>query len=37
VRTDFPDRDDRWQRATLEITLDTTGRPVVRTGTAVAA
>jgi L-aspartate oxidase len=37
VRTDFPERDDRWQRAGLEITLDATGQPVVRTGTAVAA
>ncbi|GAA5119665.1 L-aspartate oxidase [Pseudonocardia adelaidensis] len=37
VRTDFPERDDRWQRASLELTLDTAGRPVVRTGTVVAA
>jgi L-aspartate oxidase len=37
VRTDFPERDDRWQRASLELTLDPAGRPVVRTGTAVAA
>jgi L-aspartate oxidase len=37
VRTDFPERDDVWQRASLELTLDAAGRPVVRTGTAVAA
>lgn len=37
VRSDFPERDDRWQRSSLELTLDTAGRPVVRTGTVVAA
>ncbi|MHA6630192.1 L-aspartate oxidase [Pseudonocardia sichuanensis] len=37
VRTDFPERDDVWQRASLELTLDAAGQPVVRTGTAVAA
>ncbi|TWF82462.1 L-aspartate oxidase [Pseudonocardia hierapolitana] len=37
VRTDFPDRDDRWQRASLELALDADGRPVVQAGTAVAA
>ncbi|HYH30798.1 MAG TPA: L-aspartate oxidase [Pseudonocardia sp.] len=37
VRTDFPERDDRWQRASLELTLDAAGQPVVRAGTAVAA
>jgi L-aspartate oxidase len=37
VRTDFPERDDHWQRASLEIALDTGGRPVVQAGTAVAA
>ena len=37
VRTDFPERDDRWQRESLELVLDATGRPVVRTGTVVAA
>jgi L-aspartate oxidase len=37
VRTDFPDRDDRWQRASLELALDADGRHVVRAGTAVAA
>jgi L-aspartate oxidase len=37
VRTDFPDRDDRWQRASLELVLDADGRPVVQAGTAVAA
>jgi L-aspartate oxidase len=29
VRTDFPERDDRWQRASLVVTLDEAGRPVV--------
>jgi L-aspartate oxidase len=37
VRTDFPERDDTWQRASLELTLDTDGWPVVRTGAVVAA
>ncbi|QJY49499.1 L-aspartate oxidase [Pseudonocardia broussonetiae] len=37
VRTDFPTRDDVWQRASLEVALDEAGRPVVRTGKAVAA
>jgi len=37
VRSDFPERDDVWQRASLELTLDTAGQPVVRTGTVVAA
>jgi L-aspartate oxidase len=37
VRTDFPERDDRWQRASLHLALDDDGRPVVRAGTAVAA
>ncbi|QYN32792.1 L-aspartate oxidase [Pseudonocardia sp. DSM 110487] len=37
VRTDFPDRDDQWQRASLVLTLDADGRPVVQAGTAVAA
>ncbi|HLU59519.1 MAG TPA: L-aspartate oxidase [Pseudonocardia sp.] len=37
VRTDFPERDDRWQRASLEIRLDDHGRPLVQAGTAVAA
>jgi L-aspartate oxidase len=37
VRSDFPERDDVWQRASLELTLDAAGAPVVRTGTAVAA
>lgn len=31
LRTDFPRRDDVWQRRSLEIALDTTGRPVVQT------
>jgi len=29
VRTDFPDRDDVWQRASNEVRLDAAGRPVV--------
>ena len=29
VRTDFPERDERWQRAGNELRLDGTGRPVV--------
>jgi L-aspartate oxidase len=29
VRTDHPDRDDAWQRASLHITLDDAGRPTV--------
>jgi L-aspartate oxidase len=37
VRTDFPERDDVWQRASLVLTLDPAGQPVVQTGTAVAA
>ncbi|MCW2721952.1 L-aspartate oxidase [Pseudonocardia sp.] len=31
VRSDFPERDDVWQRQSLEIALDATGRPVVQT------
>jgi L-aspartate oxidase len=31
VRTDFPSRDDVWQRVSNEIRLDATGRPVVAT------
>jgi L-aspartate oxidase len=37
VRTDFPERDDTWQRASLVLSLDEAGHPVVRAGTAVAA
>jgi L-aspartate oxidase len=37
VRTDFPGRDDRWQRASQALVLDEAGHPVVRAGTAVAA
>jgi L-aspartate oxidase len=37
VRTDFPDRDDVWQRTSLVVGLDTAGRPVVLEETAVAA
>jgi L-aspartate oxidase len=29
VRTDFPERDDLWQRASNEVRLDAAGRPVV--------
>ncbi|MDT7709231.1 MAG: L-aspartate oxidase, partial [Pseudonocardiales bacterium] len=34
VRSDFPERDDVWQRQSLEIALDATGRPVVQTSNA---
>jgi L-aspartate oxidase len=37
VRTDFPGRDDQWQRESLVLTLDAAGRPAVHTGAAVAA
>jgi L-aspartate oxidase len=37
VRTDFPERDDVWQRTSLVVGLDTAGRPVVLEETAVAA
>jgi L-aspartate oxidase len=37
VRTDFPERDDQWQRASLVLTLDAAGRPVVQAEEAVAA
>jgi L-aspartate oxidase len=37
VRTDFPERDDQWQRVSFVLTLDAAGRPVVQAGTAVAA
>ena len=38
VRTDHPERDDAWQRASLIVTLDNAGRPVVSTNLpAVAA
>ena len=38
VRTDHPDRDDTWQRASLHVTLDADGRPLVTTAMpAVAA
>ncbi|WP_028929436.1 L-aspartate oxidase [Pseudonocardia asaccharolytica] len=36
VRTDFPERDDLWQRASLVIGLDAAGAPVVRTELATA-
>ncbi len=37
VRTDFPERDDTWQRSSLVVALDDAGRPSVRAGRAVAA
>jgi L-aspartate oxidase len=37
VRTDFPERDDRWQRASNEVRLDGTGRPVVAARARVGA
>jgi L-aspartate oxidase len=37
VRTDFPQRDDVWQRTSLVVGLDQAGRPVVLEETAVAA
>ncbi len=37
LRTDFPDRDDSWQRESLLVRLDDTGRPVVAGVTVVAA
>ncbi|MBW0117427.1 L-aspartate oxidase, partial [Pseudonocardia sp. KRD-169] len=36
VRTDFPARDDVWQRASLEVVLGESGRPVVRAARAVS-
>jgi L-aspartate oxidase len=32
VRTDFPERDDVWQRASLVLALDEAGHPVVLPG-----
>ena len=37
VRTDFPDRDDRWQRASLVVRLDDAGRAAVARGRAAGA
>jgi L-aspartate oxidase len=37
VRTDFPARDDLWQRASNEVRLDGTGRPVVAARARVGA
>jgi len=37
VRTDFPERDERWQRASNELRLDGTGRPVVAARARVGA
>ncbi|MGH3570061.1 MAG: L-aspartate oxidase, partial [Pseudonocardia sp.] len=36
VRTDFPHRDDVWQRVSLLVSLDASGRPVVGAEPAVA-
>jgi L-aspartate oxidase len=37
VRTDFPERDDLWQKESLLVTLDETGRPVVGTDALAGA
>jgi L-aspartate oxidase len=37
VRTDHPDRDDAWQRASLAVALDEAGRPVVAAGALAGA
>ena len=37
VRTDFPDRDDTWQRESLVVQLDETGRPMVAPSAPVSA
>ncbi|GAA4855825.1 L-aspartate oxidase [Pseudonocardia benzenivorans] len=37
VRTDFPDRDDVWQRESLVVALDGDGRPVVGDGRRIDA
>ena len=37
VRTDFPDRDDTWQRESLVVRLDETGRPWSRLRRRVSA
>ncbi len=37
VRTDHPDRDDAWQRASLVVTLDAAGRPRVAAGALAGA
>jgi L-aspartate oxidase len=37
VRTDFPDRDDTWQRESLVVRLDAAGRPVVAAAAVGAA
>ncbi|WP_433507452.1 L-aspartate oxidase [Pseudonocardia halophobica] len=37
VRTDFPDRDDVWQKESLLVTLDDGGRPVVGTDALAGA
>jgi L-aspartate oxidase len=37
VRTDHPDRDDVWQRASLAVALDEAGRPVVAAGALAGA
>ncbi|MFR9802863.1 L-aspartate oxidase [Pseudonocardia sp. RS010] len=37
VRTDFPERDDVWQKESLHVTLDDAGRPVVGTDALAGA
>jgi L-aspartate oxidase len=37
VRTDFPARDDAWQRASLVVGLDGSGRPAVRSAAVLGA
>jgi L-aspartate oxidase len=37
VRTDHPERDDAWQRASLVVTLDGSGRPTVAADALVGA
>ena len=37
VRTDFPERDDSWQRESLLVRLDEAGRPLVAPAAVGAA
>ena len=37
VRSDFPERDDAWQRQSTEIVLDAAGRPTARSAAEVSA
>jgi L-aspartate oxidase len=37
VRTDFPERDDVWQKESLMVTLDPAGRPQVGTDALAGA